>query len=751
MSTTLWTKARAALSEGRTVLLEPEFYDVLIAAGVSVPAHAWLKDGAALPASFTGRVVVKIVSPDILHKSDVGGVRFVDAAAVTPDFLAAFERDVASTWAKAHGRQPEVRGSLVMESVDCDKTRLGAEVLLGLKSTRDFGPVGVIGLGGLKVELFGSRLPREEATALFVPGDVDAALTELKKTLVYRDLAGQLRGSTAAVTDATWQVLLTLLASLAREEDGLFLEEFEVNPLMLSRDGRLVAVDALARVAQVPPAPPPRPLEKLRAFFRPRTVCVAGVSGKGVNMGRVILRNLLRDGFPVQRLAVLKPGEAEVDGVTCYPSPEALPERADLAVLAVAASAVPEVLAGFIQHDKAQGVIVIPGGMAEKEGGAATQRKLEAMLAESRTTASHGPLVLGPNSMGVASAPGGYDTTFIPEHKLPRARGPVRNLAFLSQSGAFTITRASHLTQLAPRYLVSAGNQMDLTLGELTDYVSTDDEVRVIAVYVEGFQPGDGRRFLEAARRARAKGQRVILYQAGRSPEGAGTAAGHTASIAGDARVCWHLARAAGVLVAESFADFEGLVRVACALAGREVRGQRVMLMSNAGFEVVGMADSLRGETYALALAQPSPATKDAIRAALQRCKVDELVDVKNPLDVTPVAPDAVHLDIARAALADAGVDALVLGVVPMSPALATLAEAPDARETLAFPDSLARTLPALFRETKKPLVAVVDAGAHYEPLVQALEAGGVPVFRAADAAVKALGAWLSGAATASR
>jgi acyl-CoA synthetase (NDP forming) len=743
----LTSLARAALAEGRRVLLEPELYAVLEDAGLSVPAHVWIPPGAraiTLPSALRdARVVLKVVSPDILHKSDVGGVRFVGGTQVTPEFLTTFLGEVSQAWSAAHGRAPDVRGSLVMAAVDFEKGRLGAEVLVGLRHTRDFGFVGLVGLGGVKAELFGSRLPREEATALFAPDDVEAALVEVKKTLVYRDLAGQLRGSTAALTDDAWRTVLRFLSSLARDADGLRLEELEMNPLLLSRDGRLVAVDALARVAEVTPAALARPLEKLDAFFKPRTVCVAGVSGKGVNMGRVILRNLLRDGFPVDRLSVLKPGESEVDGVRCFPSPETLPERADLAVLAVAASAVPELLASFIQHDKANGLIVIPGGMAEKEGGAATQRKLEAMLAASRSTPGKGPLVLGPNSMGVASTPGGYDTTFIPEHKLPRATGPVKNLAFISQSGAFTITRASHLTQLSPRYLVSAGNQMDLTLGEVVDYVVDDDGVQVVAVYVEGFQPGDGLRFLAAARRARSKGKRVVLYQAGRSPEGAGTAAGHTASIAGDARVCWHLARAAGVRMAESFGDFEGLVRVACALAGREARGRRVMLMSNAGFEAVGMADNLRGETYALALAQLSPATKDAMRAALHRNKLDELVDVKNPLDITPGAPDAVHLDIARAALADDGVDALVLGVVPMSPNLATLAEAPDEKETLRLPDSLARTLPVLLRETTKPLVAVVDAGAHYEPLVRALEAGGVPVFRAADAAVRALGAWL--------
>lgn len=216
------------------------------------------------------------------------------------------------------------------------------------------------------------------------------------------------------------------------------------------------------------------------------------------------------------------------------------------------------------------------------------------------------------------------------------------------------------------------------------------------------------------------------MYKGGRSPEGQGTAAGHTAAIAGDYRACWHLARAAGVLVAESFAEFEGLVRVCCATAGRS-RGRRAMLMSNAGFEVVGMADHLRGEGWGLELARLSPQTRERVRAALARCKVDELVDVKNPLDVTPAAPDAAHLEIARAVLEDEGVDALVLGAVAMSPALASLTEGSPA-ERITAETSLAQTLPELVRATAKPVVVVVDAGSLYNPFVRALEQGGVPV-----------------------
>lgn len=737
-SDVLGSLVRDAIAKGASVLTEPELYRVLSAAGLPVPDHEVLTGAARC--TLQGPVVLKVVSRDVLHKSDVGGVRFLDAAEVTPSVVSSFLADVSTRWSAAHGRTPSLDGALVMRRVDFDRTRLGAEVIVGLRRTPEFGVVGMIGLGGVKTEIFGGRLPRREATAIFSPADPSVALRELKQTLVYRDLAGTLRGSDRLLDDAAWLGLLEFLRDVATVPG---LEELEFNPFVVTKTGALVPVDALARIGTAPTERARPPIDKLRAFFEPKSIAVAGVSSKHVNMGRIILRNLLRDGFTPDQLTVLKPGDTEIDGVLCVATPTDLAAPVDLAVLAVSANAAPELMQSLVEHQKAESIIVIPGGMAEKEGGAEKQRALEDVLARSRSTAWRGPVVCGPNSMGVVSVPGGYDTTFIPAHKLPRKTGSVRNLAFISQSGAFTITRGSHLEQLVPRYLVSAGNQADLGIADFVGYVAKDPEVKVIAAYVEGFTPGDGSRFLEATRVAHSLGKRVILYKGGRSPEGQGTAAGHTAAIAGDYRACWHLCRAAGVLVAESFAEFEGLVRVSCALAGR-ARGSRVMLMSNAGFEVVGMADHLRGETHALELAKLAPSTKERVRAALARCKVDELVDAKNPLDVTPSAPDSAHLEIARVVLDDDGVDALVLGVVPMSPALASLGSSENDAETIASADSLARTLPALFKATKKPMVAVVDAGRLYDPLVAALEAGGVPVFRRGDEAVRALGAWLS-------
>jgi len=747
--------AARALAENRSVLMEHEVYSVLREAGLPVPEHALVAPGGAVPASMRGAVVVKIASPDILHKSDVGGVRFVDdAAAVTPDALGVFVRAASAAFETKEKKAPDVRGALVMRRVAFDAARLGAEVIAGLRWSRDFGFVGMIGLGGVKTEVFGSRLPRAEANAIFDPLRPDDAMREVRATLAYADLAGNLRGSTRIVDDEAWHRLLLLFEAISRAlapvgaAGNPAILELEMNPLVADGTGVLVPVDALARLRRAVAAPPLRPLHKLEKLFRPRTVAVAGVSAKGVNMGRIILRNLLRDGFPPERLYVLKPGDETVDGVRCTAR---LPERVDIAVLAVAAPAVPDLVDALAGEDRAETIIVVPGGMAEKEGGASLQKRIEDSVARSRSRPGGGPLVCGPNSMGVACAVHPLDTTFIPEHKLPRPAGAPGNLAFVSQSGAFTITRMSHLARLAPRYLVSAGNQMDLAVSDYVSFVARDPEVRTIAVYVEGFQPGDGARFLDAARAAVKDGRTVVLYKGGRSPEGRGTAAGHTASIAGDYRTAWHLARAAGVPVAESFGEFDALVKTACTMAGRPVRGRRVALVSNAGFEAVGMADNLRGEGRGLALAKPAPGTLQRIRAALARERVDALVDVRNPMDLTPSATDALHVEVARAFLADPGVDALVVGAVPMSPAMATLAHAENPAERLANPASVAHGWPALLRETDKPVVAVVDAGSLFDPLVEALEAGGLPVFRAADEAVRALGAYVEARLAAQR
>src|SRR3989304_5730102 len=146
--------------------------------------------------------------------------------------------------------------------------------------------------------------------------------------------------------------------------------------------------------------------------------------------------------------------------------------------------------------------------------------------------------------------------------------GPPDPGAILAQSGGFPISRLSRLRGIEPRYVITVGNQMDLTIGDYLEYLGDDPAVGGFAVYVEGFVPLDGLRFLRAARAITDSGRSVVLYRAARPRAGAVASASHTAAIAGDAAVGRALAEGAGVVVAEGVQEFDDLLAAFARLPG---------------------------------------------------------------------------------------------------------------------------------------------------------------------------------------
>ena len=268
-------------------------------------------------------------------------------------------------------------------------------------------------------------------------------------------------------------------------------------------------------------------------------------------------------------------------------------------------------------------------------------------------------------------------------------------------------------------------------------------ELRVIGVYLEGFRDLDGLAFAEAVRAAVLAGKIVLFYKAGRTPEGKSATAGHTASLAGDYRVCESCVYQAGAIVAQSFTAFEDLLRVATYLDGTRIGGNRIAGVSGAGFEAVVVADTILGEDYALELAPLGAPTRAAIASILAEAGLEKLVSVENPLDINPLADDLVHEAVIRALLEDPQVDAVVAGLDPLSPAMRTLPGGTLTSYSLDSEQSIVRRLPALAAATDKPVVTVVDGGPLYDPLAEALEAAGLLVFRSADRAVRALGMYI--------
>ncbi len=721
-----------ARADGRATLLEPEGLALLAAAGISVPRWHLVADEAAvddaLLAGLPGdRVVVKVVAGGIQHKTEVGGVAVVarDPAAVRAAMAAMRSRlDDA----------PD--GFIVAEFVEHDAGP-GGELLLALRWTDDMGPIVAVGAGGILTEALAADLLPGREIAIVSPALTPPVgiATALAGSTAVRLATTSVRGQAPHLrVEALVDVVTRLLSLAVLAPDDLL--EIEINPAAVTPGG-VVALDILVTLGDGPrPARAPRPLHKVARLLAPRSIAIVGVSS-GSNPGRVILGNILRDGFAPGNVVVVKPGADSIDGVRCVPDLASLPAKVDLFVIVLPAAATPAFVAEVVERDLTESMIVIPGGLEETEGGGVLAARMRSALADARGRGSGGPVISGGNCLGIRSRPGRYDTLFIPRIKLPPGSRPAP-VALITGSGAFAITRLARMAPLDPRYVITIGNQMDLTAGDFLTHLADDPGVRVFGVYVEGFARLDGLRFLEAAARITASGRRVILYRAGRTAAGTSASASHTAAIAGDATVTRELARAAGVTIADTPAAFDDLLRVFTMLDARPARGRRLGATSNAGSECVTIADHA-GSLDLVPFAAP---TEARLLAILEPAGIVSVVDVHNPLDLTPIANATITADVGRVILEADEIDVGIVGIVPMTDTIETLEPGQLHDEDLDRPGAIASTLAQLWRETDKPWVCVVDAGSLYDPFRDRLAAAGIPVLATADAAARALDAW---------
>ncbi|HZT77846.1 MAG TPA: acetate--CoA ligase family protein [Vicinamibacterales bacterium] len=719
-----------AHARGDAAIVGADAMAMAAAIGVPSPASLTLASADAVAradlSSLGDRVVIKAISPRLVHKSDAGGVRVVENARAR----------VAEAVGEMAQRLAEYAPTFLVSAYVPHGDAFGDELILGARWTPDFGAVVTAGAGGIATEFVAANLRRDRRLAIVSPSlPAVRSLGDRLRASAAIDAATQpCRGDAARVSLAALEDAVARLGAAASRFADLGVSEFEINPLV-SSGGALVALDARAIFGR-PVAPAvARPLRKLRHLLTPARIAIVGVSSD-MNPGRVIVRNLLREGFGAEHITIIKPGVEHIDGCRCVATLAAMAQEADLLVLAVPAATAASFVVEAIRNKAAESIIVIPGGFEEKRTGAPLAAEVRSALDRARRTPWGGPVLNGANCIGVRSKPGKYDTTFIPEDRLPAERAPEAPVAVIAQSGAFALTLLNKLPHFNPTYLVTVGNQIDLTIGDYLAYLKDDASIDLFAVYVEGFKPLDGAAFVDAAAAIVASGRTVVLYAAGRTPAGARATSSHTASMAGDAEVTRALARQAGILVADSLADFEDLVKLFTMLRDRRVGGRRLGAVTNAGFECVAVADSLG----ALALAPFTRHTIERLQALVKLARVDGLVDVHNPLDVTPMMGDVTYDEIVRAVLADPTVDVGVVGCVPMTPALNTvpLRPAPTARtdEPVFGADSIVTHLAAIAAEARKAWIAVVDAGSLYDPMAARLEAAGIPVFRTADRAL---------------
>ncbi len=768
-----------AHAESRNFLYEYEVYTLLSRSGAEIPPRSHLLMRGARPsdAELTAipgdKAVLKIVSPTIVHKTEVGGVRIV---VKTPQSVRSAQRrmlyEVPENYASWIERHPDaappsyrnlsgqalvaaisrdVKGVLQVQFMPPDSDTFGHELIVGLRRTREFGMILSAGLGGTDTELYAQRFRKGQAivAASTAMTDGQTFFELFRQTISYKKLAGLTRGQRRIVADEQLIECFESFVAMANfyspdNPDAPFvIEELEVNPFAFT-DYLMVPLDGMCRFSLPADRPVARPVGKIHSLLHPQRIGIVGVSATRRNFGRIILENILAQGFAPQGVTILREGGSDKSGVQCVPGLAALPHKLDLLVVAVSAAQVPSLVEEVLSRDAAHAVMLIPGGMGETEDSRERAAQVVARINAAHGRGDGGPVFLGANCMGVISRPGGYDTWFIPEEKLPRDRGkPYRRAALVSQSGAFMLHRSSQCPELAPAYMISMGNQTDLTLGDMVSYFKESEQVDVIAVYAEGFSDLDGLAFCRAVREAVMAGKEVVFYKAGRTPEGKSATSGHTASLAGDFMVCESCVRQAGAIVAQNFNQFQDLFLLAETLHGKKIRGNRLAAVSGAGFEAVGMADSIQSDDYSMQLAPFAPETVDKIAAVLREKRLDALVGIVNPLDINPAADDDAHARIAAILACDPGVDAVVLGLDPLSPAMHTLGETDVPAFDLYAEGGIATLLPDVARQSDKPIIGVIDGGRLYDPLRDMLMAEGVPVFPVCDRAVAALAQYI--------
>ncbi len=736
--------------DGRTSLLEHEVYALLAGAGFDVPRHVFWEGAPEeiseeikdfLEGLGAEEVVLKIASPDLAHKSDVGGLSF---SKNMPLSVAVAARRM---WDDVGRRAPGAQrtGILVVEKLVPATGAPAAEALLSYRNDPAFGPVLVFGLGGLLTEWYGEMAPGN-TTVILRPGEVkrglQAAAQEQAALRIFFE-GSRAHAQAPLVLETVAGLLenlsknLSLSFSPSNSLGNLTLEELEVNPLLLCEGGRWVAADGKARFSTRRFVESSRPLEKIEKLLAPKSAVVFGASANDMNPGRIILRNLkASETIAYGGLRTVHPRAETIEGVPCLRKASDLEGPVDLAVVAIPAAGARDAVRDLCAGDLARAIILIPGGFSET-GDRVLEDEMKLALAESRKLPSRGPVLVGGNCLGVVSKHA-YNTFFLPQYKLPFHDAPGDRLVAVSQSGAYLVSLTSNLDGIVfPRASISYGNQIDLTAADFLEYFEMDPSVRVFAFYVEGFLPLDGARFAAIARRLTAAGRHVLVYKAGRTPLGARAAESHTASLAGDWEVARALLEGAGAVVAVTLDMFEDNTKIFTMLADRLPSGRRLAVLSNAGFECGAVLDRL----YALTPAALSPGTKARLEACLPA-----IAHADNPVDATPMADTAAFVAAAEALLEDPGVDALIVSPIPVTPALDDLA--PDLSgshgENIYSPGSLAQELLRLFRATAKPVVVNVDSGRLYDDFVGVLQRGGIPVYRKIDRASRALSALCS-------
>ena len=703
---------------------EHQAYGFLSAVGIGTPRHCFVEDEddlADAPFQAGDPVVVKGIARDLWHKSDADALAFCEFGR---DAVAAMHTSMRDKVSPSF----EWLGTLVAERVEFRQANQApSEIFVSLQRDQCCGAIISVGFGGLLTEDWA----REMKQSLLVwPASVytaEEAFAELEAHWLGRILLGEARQQAALTTrdkllgflEKLWQ----LDELMAREDLGLL----EMNPVVVDLDGDFVALDGVGlRSTEGHDETCPVPLQD-DSFLNPRRIALAGVSARAGSVGGLILENLRKSELPEDHLVIIKPGVEAFEGIPCVPDVAALAAApVDILIIALPAKqCVPMIEQLCAQGGGAAVVYIVAGGIGDGADREGFGDRLSGLIDSRRQAGEWCPAIVGPNGLGMLLSPLKLNSLFIPQSKLNVEFAPDSDVALISQSGAFLITRLSRHSNLDLKYGFSIGNQLDMKLSDFMALVARDKSVRVLGIYVEGFVGGDACAVAKLVEAFRAENRHVIIYKGGRSQLGKSAAASHTGAMTGDYYVQKRLLHKAGAVITESFNQFNAVLKWMAAYPDLRELG-KLAIVTNAGYETVGSVDTL-GDTDPGRLYGLSDDDREQLSGILERHGMQGLVAVSNPLDLTPMADEAVYFDCVEAMIGF-GAGVVMLGLVPLSEQLDT--------QQLTQAEAFAARLKALAQSSGRLVGVVIDAGVPYQRYKAVFERQGFPVFDGMDMGV---------------
>jgi acyl-CoA synthetase (NDP forming) len=579
-----------ALASGRTYLMEHESKAILESLGISTTGAGLAgseEEAVKLFKSLGSAAVMKVLSPQVIHKSDAGGVvlNLSDEASVRKAY-----REIVAAF-----RDKELAGISVQKMA-----KPGLEVIVGVAQDATFGPMLMFGLGGVFVEAL------KDVSFRSIPvseSDVQSMIEEIKG---YTLLKGY-RGSSADI--GALKGLLLKISDFVVKNPAV--SEIDLNPVFLYPKGYNV-VDARIILGEPRPAPPAPGKLDLHDLFYPNSVAVIGASGTPGKLGWNVFSNLVSHKF-LGKLYPINPKADEIQGIKAYPCISAVPEPVDVAIILVSAGVTPDVVEECCKCG-VRYIVVESAGFAElgSEG-----KKIEADM--KAIADKYGVRLLGPNCSGIINTHCSMVQSIGLVDSLCKG-----NIGLVSQAGVCAAGMLWGLRHIMDFGIIATiGNKLDINETDMLETVSKDENINVICMYLESVK--GGRRFIDVAKQVTLE-KPVVVLKSGRTEAGKKAVASHTASLAGNDQIFSAAFRQSGIIRARDYEHMFNLTRAISKQPFPDREG--VFIITYAGSLGVIAADAITDN--GMRLSELEPPLKERLKKLLP-----DYVCGMNPVDYT--------------------------------------------------------------------------------------------------------------------